>query len=339
MVQPVQEESENVVNYQGRVIDPISLWSNYVEFPANMDESGPFLPLVQCPNPEHDTMKRHFQINVHEPLVHCFAHCGISGTYEHAIQLIEGCNRGQARKTILRFTRIVNSVGGRNTRKTAPDGAVSAAAVPDLAVYSYIPQAGLEYLAERGISAASVARWQLGWNSETLRITIPAYDHHSRLRFVIERAIKPSQVPRYLYPEGADKKSLLFGSCNLDRDRVRSWGLIVVEGSLDAIRVDQHKIGPVVAILGAKISKRQAEILASLRPKQVFSMFDRDAAGVGATFSLRQAIRSCPMFVCRYPKGISDPAELSRKEAEKVIQKAIPFSYFNARAMQAMKGA
>jgi DNA primase len=115
--------------------------------------------------------------------------------------------------------------------------------------------------------------------------------------------------------------------------------LIVVEGSLDAIRIDQHKIGPVVAILGAKISGRQAEILASLRPKRVFSMFDRDTAGVGATFSLRESVRSCPMFVCRYPKGLNDPAELSRKEAQHVIQKAVPFSHFNARAMQAMKGA
>ena len=90
--------------YRGRSIDPVALWANYVEFPLNMDDSGPFLPLVRCPNPDHDTMKRHFQINVYLPLVHCFAGCGISGTWEEAIMKIEGVDRNNAHKIILRHS-------------------------------------------------------------------------------------------------------------------------------------------------------------------------------------------------------------------------------------------
>src|SRR5262245_52303731 len=78
------------MKFQGREIDPIRLWSDYVEFPPNVKEDGEFLEKVVCPNPAHGTLKRHFQINVRRPLVHCFAYCGISGSYEHAICMLEG---------------------------------------------------------------------------------------------------------------------------------------------------------------------------------------------------------------------------------------------------------
>jgi len=78
------------MNYRGRQIDPIRLWDKYVELPSQVDQRESFLHKVVCPNPNHSTFKRHFQINLREPLVHCFAYCGISGTYEHAICVIEG---------------------------------------------------------------------------------------------------------------------------------------------------------------------------------------------------------------------------------------------------------
>lgn len=330
------------MKYRGREIDVVGLWSEFVDFPAGADEDGEFLPLVKCPNPDHVTEKRHFQINRQKPLVHCFAGCGISGTYESAIMLIEGCKRAEARRRILRHSRVTSSSRGNtgNVRTGAykkKRKSESTTPVPDLSKFSFIPQAGVEYLAGRGVSAASIAKWELGWNSESLRITIPVRDKHGHLKWLIERAVKPNDHPKYLYPEHSDKSSLLFGTCHLDLEAVRSWGIIVVEGSLDCIRIDQHSIGPVVGILGSVISGKQTEILASLRPKRVFSMFDMDAAGFNATFHLRKNFRSSPLFVCRYPRGLFDPAELSRKEASRVVDRAIPFSTFNARASALMK--
>ena len=39
-------------------------------------------------------------MNLNKPVVHCFAGCGISGTYEHAIAMIEGDESGETRRTI-----------------------------------------------------------------------------------------------------------------------------------------------------------------------------------------------------------------------------------------------
>jgi hypothetical protein len=79
------------VIYQGRSVNVVALWGEYVQLPANLGEPLPtFLPKVQCPNPDHDTHKHHFQINSRKPFVHCFGACGISGTYEHALCIVLG---------------------------------------------------------------------------------------------------------------------------------------------------------------------------------------------------------------------------------------------------------
>jgi hypothetical protein len=97
----------DTVIYRGRDLDVLSLWSQYVTLPPRIKHPLPtFLDLVECPNPDHHTKKHHFQINAARPLVHCFANCGISGSYEHAISTIERCDGREATKAILRHTRV-----------------------------------------------------------------------------------------------------------------------------------------------------------------------------------------------------------------------------------------
>lgn len=315
------------VTFNGRQVDPISVWSEHVEFPPNW-VPGPedeFSPLVHCPNPDHQTMKRHFQVNLKKPLVHCFANCGISGTYEHAIAMVEGVSHREARKSILKHSRLGKPSKVRK-RSQRTDQAIS----PDLLRYErYIPQAGMDYLASRGITSAAVAKWELGWDADSLRIVIPAKDARNRTRFLIRRAVKPRAEPRYLYPEGSEKSSLLFGACVIDLGMVKSRGIALVEGSIDCIVFDQFDILPVGAILGSKISEIQAKFIASLRPKCIYTFFDADVAGITATISVAQRIRTVPIRVCRYPKGKTDPAELTREEAERSIRKAISFGEFS----------
>src|ERR1044072_8000706 len=140
------------MKFRGREIDPIRLWSEYVEFPQNMkvDTNDEFLPLVVCPNPDHHTTKRHFQINVKRDLVHCFANCGISGTYERAISIIEEVGPREARRRILRHSRLGKVEVSRRSKRT-----VEVVSDLDLSDFSYLPPFALECLDARGISASS----------------------------------------------------------------------------------------------------------------------------------------------------------------------------------------
>ena len=318
--------------FRGREINDIGLWSKYIDVPVGAEKETYYWDKVQCPNPNHDTQKRHFQVNVMDGLVHCFASCGISGTYHHAIKVIEGCDDRQARKIILGFAgnrRGKATVAKRVTRPVEnPTGEA-------LAYDSFIPQAGLDYLDSRGISAASVARFEIGWCPETLRLVIPARDLRGQTRFLVKRAVRAKQQPKYLYSENAVKTSLLFGACQCDLSAIRSDGIVIVEGSLDAVRLHQHGFSTCVASLGTGISGLQAKILSGLRPRRIVLFFDKDIAGVnGIQMAARRLRGKYPIFVARYPAGKSDPAELSREEAVKAIRSAIQLRTFHRRVQQ-----
>lgn len=274
-------------------------------------------------------MKKHFQINQRDGLVHCFAHCGISGTFSHAIEMIEGCNAKQAQRIVLRHA----TVGVRTRRNNSRHRAKTAdtrtdAIIPDLSFSSYIPSAGLEYLSGRGINGASIAAWELGWDDRELRIVIPAKDERSQLRFLIRRAVKKNDNPKYLYSEGYPKTSLLFGACQTDQGMIRSKGLILVEGSLDVIRLHQNGFKNTCAILGTGISKQQVQIISNMRPKRIWLMFDKDTAGVRNIEICKTKLYKYPLFVCKYPRGKGDPAEMTREEIIRSVDRAVSVHRF-----------
>ena len=269
--------------YRGRNFDPIRFWESYVEFPTHMPESG-FAPLVFCPNPDHDnTHSPAFQVNLDEPLVHCFSHCGISGTYQHAICVIEGLyskmqvaqapNEQERRRRVAKAMRQANKLilgnsylDWQQTREKKKPPRKAEAVKNDLKYETYIPPVAADYLHDRGITADSVARWEIGWDMENSRLVIPAKDLSGTTRFLIRRAVHEKDRPKYLYTEGVPKTSLLFGACNLTLGLVRSDGMILAEGAIDTIRLHQHGLRNACGILGTGISDQQVSIVERIQP-------------------------------------------------------------------------
>jgi DNA primase len=313
------------VRYQGREIDPIALWSEFVDFPPDTDPEDTDSPLLFCPNPAHDNSKTPaFRISFQKPKVHCFAWCGISGSYEHALGVITGEDRRACRRLVFKAKTKRQRVYKRGKEPPRSPNIV----VPDVAISTYIPQAGIEYLSSRGINGSDIAKWELAWDTEQLRIVIPAKDHKGRLRFYIRRSIRDDDWPRYLYPDGADKNRLLFGACAIDLGLVQSRGLVIAEGSIDVIRNHHNGLRNTVGLLGSYISDHQVRLIGNLRPRRFYVMPDRDLAGVRLIEQAKRRLKGRPLFICRLPKGRSDPAELTEKEAQRSFDNAIPYRRF-----------
>lgn len=339
------------MRFRGREVDAIALWSEYVDFPGRVKEDEIYLPKTVCPNPDHDTLKRHFQVNTQRGTVHCFAYCGISGSFEHAICVIHGLYDkwkvedavtdqsrryrkrkaySEARKIIFKHKRAARGRGKLvNERRISRRDDGGGDRREDFNYERHIPQAGIDYLAARGIGGSDIAQWEIGFDRDELRIVIPAKDDHGITRFLIKRAIRAKDHPKYLYwPEGVAKTSLLFGACQIDLGMVRSSGLVVVEGSTDTILNHAHGLRNTGGILGTGISDQQVAYIARLRPPRIYLMFDKDTAGIRNIEIAARKLRKYPLFVCRFPTGKSDPGELSEREAQRVIERAMPFLKF-----------
>jgi DNA primase len=267
-------------------INPLLLWSHYVELPHGATTDQEFLSLIFCPNPGHDNFRSPaFQINVKQPLVHCFSRCGIEGTYTHAVSVIEGLYEKfgveeaandrerrrrrdrawrEADRIILRISRTGEKTY-RYTKKHRPSATIAAVQPSDVQYDLYLPAVAQEYLKSRGIFSRSISFWRLGWLPDEKRIVIPADDIRGKTQFLIKRAVLDSQNPKYLYSEGFPKSSLLFGAGNIGPGMIQSDGLILVEGSLDTIRLHQHGFKNTAAILGTGISEVQRGIISRLR--------------------------------------------------------------------------
>jgi hypothetical protein len=329
--------------YAGRHIDVLSLWGEYIDIPAGVDHPLPsYLPKTVCPNPKHDTFKHHFQVNTKKPLVHCFARCGISGSYEHALQVITGCDEKEARRLILKHSRMarssdLKSLGTPGVRKTVAheDALARDSRALTSGEFTYLPREARKWLDTRGIDAGSRGKWQIGWDEDVERIVIPAFDDRRTFRFVIRRRIDGIERQKYLYTDGAIKTSLLFGACYADRASVDSHGLVLCEGPLDVVRLHQVGIKTAVAILGTGISAKQVKLIDKLDPKRVYLFFDRDSAGIDNILDCHAKLRKLPLSVCRYKSGKSDPGEMTKESAEQAIERALPISIFIRKARNA----
>lgn len=317
--------------YRGRHVDPVALWAQWTEIPDNRSGDSPFISGLFCPNPEHSNSRKPgpFQINVTQPTVHCFANCGISGTYEHAIAVAAGVTEREARRIVIRFSRVAvgpsskRKVRGGGARKVGRDTPVTGDNALDYD--TYLPAVAVEYLAARGIGGESIAAFGLGWAADPRRIVIPAHDERGTLKFLITRATRERDWPKYLNSDDSAKTSLLFGACLLDREQVASLGLVLVEGPFDVIRMHQNGLRNTVGVLGAYLSIEQRRVISRIKPPKIVSAFDCNVAGIRALRHAESLLKKYPFFVGLYPRDKDDPGELSRREAWKLVERAVPF--------------
>jgi DNA primase len=144
------------------------------------------------------------------------------------------------------------------------------------------------------------------------RLMFPIRDALGRVVGFAGRVLDDS-VPKYLNtPETAlfKKGELLYG---LDRARaaIRERGeVIVVEGYMDVLALQQTGFPNVVAALGANLTTEQADLLARLDTQRVLLAFDADEAGQRAVLAgLEQSIgRRFLVQAVRLPSG-KDPAD------------------------------
>ena len=184
-------------------------------------------------------------------------------------------------------------------------------------------QDAARYWAERDISDPKVlADFQLGYAVEDDALVIPLHDHHGRPIGVVRRFRNPPpDVAKYKYPKGVKISHVLYGfaqAASLERlDR-----LVVVEGSIDALKAWSFGT-PAVAILGARASRRQVELIESLAPTSLLLMLDADRAGRAAEKHLVEDLRDSGIVLRRpsqWPAGCKDVGEMSSQQFANTLQ-------------------
>jgi DNA primase len=219
-----------------------------------------------------------FHANFRQNLFHCFA-CGAGGNVLDLVAAIEACTVREAALR-LRASQVSGPASQPGQRQLVTEKRI----VNSPLGFSLILDRRHSYLIRRGIDAATADWFEVGYyrggGLMNGRIAIPIHDQHGRLVAYCGRAIDRAAAPRYRFPSGFQKSHVLFNYHRaLEASRNR---LIVVEGFFDCMRVYQAGFPCVVALMGARLSQAQRDLVTD-RFSSIVLLLDGDSSGQRAT--------------------------------------------------------
>jgi DNA primase len=222
-----------------------------------------------------------FHANLARGVFHCFA-CGAGGNVLDFVAGMEGCSVREA------ALRLRESYGHCSAPAPGSEAAVRKLVTKKRAVnpplgFSLDVDHTHPYLVRRRLDPITAGHFGVGYYGKrglmSGRIAIPIHDDQGRLVAYCGRATDGA-VPRYRFPAGFQKAQVLF---NYYRARATSdHRVIVVEGFFDCMRVHQAGFPFVVALMGARLSPAQKDLLTQ-RFSSVVLLLDGDRAGRAAT--------------------------------------------------------
>jgi DNA primase len=215
-----------------------------------------------------------------------------------------------------------------------------------LTLYDRCPK----YLLDRGFTKDVLKEWEIGFDTEAQRATIPVRSGSGLLVGFSKRAVWEEQNPKYLHL-GFSKGQHLYG------EHRRPHGvktLVVTEGQLDAIAFDQLDLGDLpnyvhlagrpgdhptqvapylpVSTMGSRVTTHQIDVMRTY--SLVFLAFDSDRDGQLTTFfvgdQLLEKMGPGSVYVLKYPEGVKDMGSLvevsdGAKQLRDAIHGVVPY--------------
>jgi DNA primase len=202
---------------------------------------------------------------------------------------------------------------------------------------------------KRGIEEKVIREYRLGYDEIEDDAIIPLADIYGRVMGMVRRTNSQAKIelgyPKYKYPKGLKISEVLFGAdvavkrFSENFYKPFSSVLVICEGTIDAVAVPEilvthHNAVETryrmagVAILGARMSSAQANIIKQIAPDYILIATDQDRAGtvaemqvVGTLKPLRLGIMSAR--VKWNPKHGKDIAELTKAMRKEFLLEAI----------------
>ena len=165
----------------------------------------------------------------------------------------------------------------------------------------------VKYLIDRGFSVETLSYFDIGFSPSKKRIVIPARNERHKVVGFIGRTTNPDVQPKYLYSKGFPRKDILF---NLNNAK-RYDSCIIVEGSLDAMKIHQAGFPNVVASLGATITDNHMKLMSKYFDT-IIIFSDNDAAGNSMRDEIIKKCSDKELKIVEFEdEVVKDPGEMS----------------------------
>src|SRR5574344_945241 len=174
-----------------------------------------------------------------------------------------------------------------------------------------------KYFFSRGFTKQTMIDFKVGRDIVNKTVTVPIFYEDKQLAGVIGRYISKNCPKNERYKVyDFEKNSVTFPQ---DKLEVKDNTIILVEGLLDALWLHQNGFTNAQAILGNKVTKKQAKFLLS-KANTFIRMFDNDEGGERAKQSYDRYLKGCKTYDIKYPANKKDPQECSKTEIQEMLK-------------------
>ncbi len=177
----------------------------------------------------------------------------------------------------------------------------------------------LKSLLNRGFTREILEKWSIEWDAKVGAMHIPIYSRSGNKEGSIWRFPEGIE-PKYRYEQGFQRSNTLYGLWRLPE--MKGKPLVLVEGPLDAIWVQEHAQLPALAILGSSLSDTQISIILREKPSRVILCFDNDPAGNIASSKAANQLRNegAWIYSVKMPLKYKDIQEVPHDKVATVLK-------------------
>jgi len=240
-----------------------------------------------------------FRVSISKSIFNCFGDCKQGGNVIDFVSRIEGISIREAAMRLQEWFRIgadLPSNKGESQRHLSTGKGRSQSSATAAKTEDGLPNKPLgfelknldpnhPYLAARGLTKETIAEFGLGYCEKGVmagRIAIRIDNADGKLVAYAGRwpGDPPEGTPKYKLPPGFRKAQEIFNLHRAIRERSER-PMIIVEGFFDAIKLWQHGIRRVVALMGSSLSPAQEQLFRKHITARDFVvvMLDEDEAG------------------------------------------------------------
>lgn len=180
------------------------------------------------------------------------------------------------------------------------------------------------YLLNRGFTEEDFVKFNLGWDFDKKRITIPFFNENGELLGFSARAVLNEADLGYESIYGTTAKYVIYNHFNakkyfypLNLFKIEDRTIILVEGLLDAIWLHKAGYENTLSIVSAEVSKEQIRKLKLFNADKIILCLDNDKAGQKGCERLYKMLKKDFTFKkCNLPEGKKDVQECSKEELD-----------------------
>ncbi len=307
-----------------------------------LNRKGPDHLVGCCPLPEHAGDRDNenaFHVSLDKNCFNCLSHCG-GGNIIDLARAMESYEKSPAgfRKAALKLQDLFLGSKPFKSQKQQPENVAPEKDEKPLEEIKNLP---LDFTlekrikpdhpfltSEKGLDVKIIKKFGLGYCFKGMmagRVVIPIHNVEGKIVAYAGRALKKRDQEtrgKYLFPSGFTKSVELFNYHRVASKNklLREYGLIVVEGFFDAIKLTALGFPNVVGLMGWSLSEIQEKLLLLLTNK-ILLFLDNDEAGIEATEKIRQSlIHKAFIKIAQYPtEEKTQPEDFSQEELKTIL--------------------